>query len=167
MSRSTRPTSRLLLSCLCAGLLTTAGFAGAQNHFSQAEKNDLPSFQPTDASVSVQKFQEKPELGNTLLTIQLSAADLSRLSGETGRTDFFAMGPDEGEAPLQVILRDDGVFPDAAAGDRVFSAWRLPLSARLVLENTGSGLPPFLLRPSRSPLARLFSSSSSTWARAE
>jgi hypothetical protein len=83
------------------------------------EPSDLKS--PLDeepAAAFVQKTSAAPDRGNVVVTLQLTSDQLSRRQAE-GSADFITLG----DLKHQVIFRNDGVAPDAVAGDLEFSAY--------------------------------------------
>ncbi len=80
----------------------------------------LKPFEPKPASITLQKApQPNSAIGNAVVTVSLSDKEIQRLDAETGRTDFFVLGAGK----TLSVLRDDGVAPDARAGDHAFSGW--------------------------------------------
>jgi hypothetical protein len=81
---------------------------------SNAETLSAPLPPPTQ--VSIQKTSAFPDVGNVLVTVTLSPAELSQKTSD-GTRDFVTIGFQD----QQVILRDDGQGGDATAGDGVFT----------------------------------------------
>lgn len=103
----------LTLGALVAlALLAPVGYA--QTEQAPAE---LINFLPEPDRVLVQQTSAFPDLGDTRLTVELSAAAVQELSKTTGRTDFAVIGSRD----AQLILRDDGRGGDLQAGDGRFS----------------------------------------------
>lgn len=116
--RLTRMRQFSVLVASAAILLPASGIAASG---SLTQSQFLPSFDVDPASISIQKFDAKPELGNTLVMVTLDKEERARLGKETGRTDFLLLGPNE----RPVVLRDDGAFPDLVKGDSVFTTLAL------------------------------------------
>ena len=108
---------RTASAALACGLLVVGPLAAADSE--EVPKGPtLKTFEPVPSSMTIQTSEQRPELGNTLITASLDGEEMERLERETGRTDFIALGAEE----TMSVLRDDGVFPDVKAGDRSFSA---------------------------------------------
>ncbi len=71
---------------------------------------------PPPTQVFIQKTGAFPGIGNVLVTVTLSAPQLSQKSAD-GTRDFVTIGFQD----QQVILRDDGQGGDAVTGDGVFT----------------------------------------------
>ncbi len=109
-------------------VLATTGWAGG--HWMQDEKASVsPVLEETSAAerlsaplprpegAFIQRTNRFGELGNVLVTVQLSAADLEAKKAD-GTGEFIIIG--NPEAP--VVLRDDGLGGDATAADGIFTA---------------------------------------------
>lgn len=77
----------------------------------------LTSFLPVADEVFVQKTSDFPGIGNALLIVRLSSAQVEELGKQTGHTTFAVIG----EGGAQTILRDDGQGGDAVPGDFLFT----------------------------------------------
>ena len=89
----------------------------AQTKVEPAEPLELINFLPEPDRILVQRDAGFPQLGDTRLTMVLSAAAVDELRKVTGRSDFAVIGSRD----AQLILRDDGQGGDPVAGDGQFS----------------------------------------------
>jgi hypothetical protein len=81
---------------------------------SRAQALDAPM--PPPAQVLIQKTSSFPGIGNVLVMVTLSSAQLARKTSD-GTRDFVTIGFQDQET----VLRDDGQGGDATAGDGVFT----------------------------------------------
>src|SRR4051812_28804928 len=71
---------------------------------------------PPPVQVLIQRTTAFPNIGNVLVTVQLSAADIAAKQAD-GTQDFVTLGNPDGI----VILRDDGAGGDAVAADGFYT----------------------------------------------
>lgn len=101
---------------LAVTLIVPSGFAATAER--QAAPAALINFLPEPDRILVQRDSSFPDLGDTRLTIVLSADAVNELDKVTGRSDFAVIGTKD----AQLIVRDDGQGSDPKAGDFRFSA---------------------------------------------
>jgi hypothetical protein len=103
---------------------------------------------PPPVQVLIQRTTAFPNIGNVLVTVQLSAADIAAKQAD-GTQDFVTLGNPDGI----VILRDDGAGGDAVAGDGFYTGiasiddaalqGRSQADQAAINSNTGASVPVF------------------------
>jgi hypothetical protein len=101
---------------LAGGNLNRMVPAASTSPTASADALALAAPLPPPAQVFIQKTTAFPNLGNVLVTVQLTADEIAAKVAD-GTQDFVTLGgPDE-----TVILRDDGRGGDAVAGDGLYT----------------------------------------------
>jgi len=128
MSEIKRWTLRHRAAVLVAALvaLATVALAAGRSHVNQVVSEAVtaasPAAQqlaaplPPPARVFVQRTGSFPTLGNVLVSVQLTADEISAKRAD-GTQDFVTLGSPDATA----ILRDDGQGGDAVAGDGIYT----------------------------------------------
>lgn len=115
--RLSRKHRALYLSIAVLALAATA-LASGRLPFGSGEGPSLPdATMPTPADIFVQKTEAFPELGNVLVTVQLTP-DQMKVKKAQGTASYMTLGA----FGSQVLFRDDGQQGDGKAGDGLFTA---------------------------------------------
>ncbi len=130
MSTIKRWTLRHRAAILVAALIALATVALAAGRTNQArpllppdeestasaDAQQLAAPLPPPAQVFIQRTSQFPNLGNVLVSVQLTADEIAAKSAD-GTQDFVTIGSPD----ALVILRDDGIGGDSVAGDGIYT----------------------------------------------
>ena len=115
-----RRTLVLMIAVLALAATALASTRLAPARDAAEDKSDkqegLGGTMPPPADVFIQQTGSYPELGNVLLTVQLTPAQVAAKQGE-GTASYTTLG-----SLGEILFRDDGELGDAVAGDALYTA---------------------------------------------